>query len=359
MKDLIFDTRGITLIELVASIAIVSVIAVLAFSFFTFGNRAFNLGNTNADLQSHVRLGAGAVTDEIRNSSTLSILSTAPGTFDADKKYIYLENNRIKLNFGVVTKEITNEFPGGINLSFTKNESNVLTFLIEGNPGEDSYSIESNVCILNMSNGSIDGAASGTAICFGPFNDDEVVAADAMNLDLLEINNLTNSYITGSLLLPATGANGSTITWLSDNTSVIENNGTVHRPGTTGADTIVTLTATFTEGTTVQYKNFIFTVLKRNVLSLNESPLPPDGTVDIPYSFQFTSTGGYEGYNYSISAGSLPDGLSLTASSGVLSGTPVASGTYVFTVMVEDLDDIENEPNATDSHEFTIIISSE
>ncbi len=56
----------------------------------------------------------------------------------------------------------------------------------------------------------------------------------------------TSAVIT-NLTLPATGPAKSTITWASNNTAVIANNGTVTRPATS---TVVNLTATITAGTT-------------------------------------------------------------------------------------------------------------
>lgn len=53
------------------------------------------------------------------------------------------------------------------------------------------------------------------------------------------------------------------------------------------------------------------------------------------FSFTFTSTGGIAPYTYTVAAGSLPPGTSLS-SGGVLSGTPSGEGTYNFTVRRAD-----------------------
>jgi hypothetical protein len=55
------------------------------------------------------------------------------------------------------------------------------------------------------------------------------------------------------------------------------------------------------------------------------------------YTFAFQASGGTGLYNYAISAGSLPGGLSLNTSTGVLSGTPTQSGGFSFTVRVGDV----------------------
>ena len=62
----------------------------------------------------------------------------------------------------------------------------------------------------------------------------------------------------------------------------------------------------------------------------------PGGQVGTPYSATLTVTGGTTPYSWSIVAGALPVGLTLQASTGLISGTPSQSGTFSFTVQVQD-----------------------
>ena len=59
-------------------------------------------------------------------------------------------------------------------------------------------------------------------------------------------------------------------------------------------------------------------------------------TVGAPYSGGITVSGGTPPYTLSISSGSLPPGLSFSATTGTISGTPTSSGSFSFTVLATD-----------------------
>jgi Zn finger protein HypA/HybF involved in hydrogenase expression len=58
--------------------------------------------------------------------------------------------------------------------------------------------------------------------------------------------------------------------------------------------------------------------------------------VGTSYSSKLAVSGGTGSFTYSIVAGSLPPGLSLNSSTGVISGTPISPGSYTFTSKVLD-----------------------
>lgn len=64
--------------------------------------------------------------------------------------------------------------------------------------------------------------------------------------------------------------------------------------------------------------------------------LPANAQVGASYSGSCTASGGTAPYSYSISSGSLPGGLTLSSSTGSLTGTPTARGTNSFTVQASD-----------------------
>jgi hypothetical protein len=60
----------------------------------------------------------------------------------------------------------------------------------------------------------------------------------------------------------------------------------------------------------------------------------PDSAFNTPFSQQFTASGGVPPYTWS--ANGLPSGLTLDANSGIISGTPLAAGSFSFAVTVQD-----------------------
>ncbi|HET9306913.1 MAG TPA: putative Ig domain-containing protein [Candidatus Sulfotelmatobacter sp.] len=70
-------------------------------------------------------------------------------------------------------------------------------------------------------------------------------------------------------------------------------------------------------------------------VSISTSSIP-SATMGVPYNTSLIATGGQPPYQWSISSGSLPLGLELTASSGGLSGAITKSGTFAFSVRVTD-----------------------
>lgn len=71
-------------------------------------------------------------------------------------------------------------------------------------------------------------------------------------------------------------------------------------------------------------------------IKLTVSPTTlPSGTVSTAYSSTFTAQGGAAPYQFLVSGGTVPPGLSLSTS-GTVSGTPTASGSFSFSVAVTD-----------------------
>ncbi|WP_370149027.1 putative Ig domain-containing protein [Streptacidiphilus sp. EB129] len=65
-------------------------------------------------------------------------------------------------------------------------------------------------------------------------------------------------------------------------------------------------------------------------------PAPPSAQVGAAYSDTLTATGGAAPYGWSVKTGTVPTGITLNASTGVLAGTPTTAGTFTFTVQATD-----------------------
>jgi hypothetical protein len=58
--------------------------------------------------------------------------------------------------------------------------------------------------------------------------------------------------------------------------------------------------------------------------------------VGVPFTESVSASGGTAPYTYTVTAGTLPAGLTLNPSSGLISGTPTTSGAYSFTITATD-----------------------
>ena len=81
--------------------------------------------------------------------------------------------------------------------------------------------------------------------------------------------------------------------------------------------------------------------------------LPPLGkaTAGVPYRQQLLSAGGTEPYEFSVSSGSLPEGLEIS-SSGLITGTPTRAGTSTFELTVRD----SSEPALSRTSEYNMTV---
>jgi hypothetical protein len=73
------------------------------------------------------------------------------------------------------------------------------------------------------------------------------------------------------------------------------------------------------------------------ILAFTHAPMP-SGESGLFYSYTLTADYGFPAYTFSVTGGTLPTGLSLNASTGVVDGTPTAGGAFVVEFTVTDSD---------------------
>ena len=112
-----------------------------------------------------------------------------------------------------------------------------------------------------------------------------------------------------------------------------DDTGVISGPPTSSGTSSFTVQVTDFAGQTAQ-KSLTLTIAPGS-LSVTTTSLP-SGTQGSAYNATLAATGGTTPYTWLVFSGSLPSGLSLGATSGLISGTPTKMGTGTFTVQVSD-----------------------
>lgn len=126
---------------------------------------------------------------------------------------------------------------------------------------------------------------------------------------------------------------GAIFTQAAHGTATVNNsNDTVTYTNSGSSDTSDHFVFTDDQGNKINVTVAIAASASPIVISPDTLPAPVFQT---PYSQTLTATGGTPSYTYSVSAGSLPAGLTLSAT-GTISGTPTQAGTFTFSVNATD-----------------------
>jgi hypothetical protein len=101
-------------------------------------------------------------------------------------------------------------------------------------------------------------------------------------------------------------------------------------------------------------KRYTITIAASEALIITTTNIA-DGVEETAYNATVVALGGTPTYTWSIARGNLPDGLTIDAASGVISGTPTKNGNYNFTVLVSD----NATPANTDTQQLRIRIAKD
>jgi len=191
---------------------------------------------------------------------------------------------------------------------------------------------------------------------------------NAANFTLTNVQCQTISISPTNLILPAgtagqpysqtftqTGGAGA-ITWsvtpgsLPGNLSLAPASGVLAGTPTTFGGFNFTVTATDANGCTGA-RVYTLTINPPCAgVTVNPATLS-DGTVGTIYNATVSATGGVAPYTFTVSAGALPDGLSLNASTGAISGTPTQAANFNFTIKATDAN------NCIGTRAYTLVIN--
>ena len=151
----------------------------------------------------------------------------------------------------------------------------------------------------------------------------------------------TGSYSDGS-----TQNITSQVTWSSSNTAVATINASGNATGASAGSTTIGGQQSGVIGSTTL-------TVQSAPLAITTSSLP-NGTLNSPYSATLTANGGTPSFTWSLASGSLPSGLTLNPTTGAISGTPSATGSFNFTAQVSD----SSTPPVTTTKSLSITVSA-
>jgi hypothetical protein len=142
---------------------------------------------------------------------------------------------------------------------------------------------------------------------------------------------------TASFSVSATGAAPLSYQWQKNGTAISgATAATYTTPPTTSGDNGAQFVAVVSNSKGTATSNATtLTVTSASSVQITTASLP-SGQAQVAYSATLQATGGTAPYTWSVSSGSLPVGLTLTASRGAISGTPTTAGTSSLTIQVAD-----------------------
>ena len=242
----------------------------------------------------------------------------------------------------------TSSLPGGsVGASYSQGLA-----AIGGTPPYSNWTVSSGSLPGGLSLNSSSGVIGGTPNATGAFpfsvtvKDSNGVASQPASLSIAIVGSLTITTTTlpngtvGSPYSQTLAAAGGTqpYTWtlsgsLPAGLTLNSASGLINGTPTTVGSPSFSVTVKDGNGLTAGPQNLSITI--STALTITTTSLP-NGTVNVAYSATLAATGGAPPYNWTVTTGSLPGGLTLNSSTGVIGGTPTASGTTSFSVTVKD-----------------------
>jgi hypothetical protein len=119
---------------------------------------------------------------------------------------------------------------------------------------------------------------------------------------------------------------------------------------------LVTLTVQVTDSVSQTASTSLSFGIEALTTLVISSSILPSGTSGIAYNGVLSGSGGKTPYSWSITSGTLPTGLSLNTSTGVISGTPTVTTDTVITITVKLTDSVSN--TVSKSISFSILAVS-
>ncbi|HEY3973288.1 MAG TPA: putative Ig domain-containing protein [Candidatus Sulfotelmatobacter sp.] len=129
-----------------------------------------------------------------------------------------------------------------------------------------------------------------------------------------------------------TSTSNTAVTWQASS-GTISSSGLYTAPSVSASSKATVTATSVAEGSVVATSQVTVSPVSKLAISVHSMP---SGTAGTAYSASLAASGGVAPYTWQITAGSLPQGLSLDKTTGAVSGTTSLTGTYPFTTSVTD-----------------------
>ncbi len=158
--------------------------------------------------------------------------------------------------------------------------------------------------------------------------------ATLTSMEVTPVNPTLTSGATQQMTATGTFSDGSTqnvtnqVIWASSNTGAVTLAGTGLARGVGSGNSTITATQSG--------------IISSTILTVQAAPLTittatlPRAILNLAYLAQLTAGGGTLPFTWTISSGSLPEGMTLNSTTGTINGTPSAAGDFNFVVQVTD-----------------------
>lgn len=250
------------------------------------------------------------------------------------------QNVNFVMNGGIIkNNSATSGSAGGVYLYYDSSTSSKLTFTMNGGQITDNYAYyygggvvvdaNSSDAVLNISgSATINNNTASTS-----HTNNNIYLKSSVNVfnvtgALSGVLGVISGSPTNGLVVGQQG--GFTLTASDVSAFIYDNSGYYIKPFSPG-DTQIKLSNSY------------------SVPTLNTASIP-DGLINTPYSTRILANGNPSA-TFSVSADALPAGLSINSTTGVISGTPIASGGYTFTVTATN-------SQGSSAKQYTLIIYS-
>ena len=162
MKNIKFDNKGLTLIELIVTIAIMGIALQMIYSLFFVGNKSFNFGKNKGFAQQNARTVSELLINELRTAKDIRFNE---GTIKEEHFSLEVDNeNLIKKTYDSIgtedvekRKTLFTDFLESIEFnSQDTNANGIINITIkvveEGNKVNEIYSVNFNILLENILN---------------------------------------------------------------------------------------------------------------------------------------------------------------------------------------------------------------